>query len=91
MGRVPSGQAWRRRVAFVLVASRGQGSKEDRISITGESSWSLTVQSYSRLGTEQRNGEDQGRRTWRGRWMEEADEGKQSISRVGRCEGARGS
>lgn len=90
MGRVPSGQAWRR-VAFVLVASRGQGSKEDRISITGESSWSLTVQSYSRLGTEQRNGEDQGWRTWRGRWMEEADEGKQSISRVGRREGARGS
>lgn len=42
-----------------------------------------------RLGTEQRNGEDRGQRTWRGRWMEEADEGKQSVSRVGRREGAR--
>lgn len=54
-GVFPVGQAWRRRVAFVLVASRGQGSKEDRISITGESAMEPGPCSpHSRPGTEQR-------------------------------------
>ena len=49
------------------------------------------MQSYSRLETEQQNGEDPCQRIWRGRWMEEAHEGKQGVSRVGRREEARGS